>query len=249
MDLAAPSTIEKVLTKVGPDLVVHCGAYTKVDLAEEERDLCRSINAEATRVIAARAGENGFRLIYMSTDYVFDGTKPEPYETDDPPHPINYYGETKLEGELAVRELTKRYQIIRTSWVFGANGGNFVKTMIRLGKERDTVQVVSDQIGSPCYTKDLARLILDMARSDRYGTYHATNEGYCSWHQFATEIMRKQGLGTKVEAIESKQYPTKARRPKNSRLSKRSLDEGGFRRLPTWEDALDRYLLEIKEAQ
>jgi dTDP-4-dehydrorhamnose reductase len=247
MDLAIPSTIERVLEKVEPDLVVHCGAYTKVDLAEEERDLCHRINAEATRAIAARAGENGFRLIYMSTDYVFDGTTPEPYETDDPPHPINYYGETKLEGELAVKELMKRYQIIRTSWVFGANGGNFVKTMIKIGKERDTVQVVSDQIGSPSYTIDLAKLILDMARSDRYGTYHATNEGYCSWHQFATEIMRKQGMRTKVEAIDSQQYPTKARRPKNSRLSKRSLDEGGFRRLPTWQDALNRYLLETKE--
>jgi dTDP-4-dehydrorhamnose reductase len=247
MNLTVPSTIKSVIARVGPDLVVHCGAYTKVDLAEEERDLCRKTNAEATRVIATLAGENGFRLIYMSTDYVFDGTKPEPYETDDPPRPINYYGETKLEGELAVEELAKRYHIIRTSWVFGAKGVNFVKTMIRLGNERDTVRVVSDQIGSPTYTKDLARFILDMARSDRYGTYHATNEGYCSWHQFANEIIRMKGMTTKVEAIDSQQYPTKARRPKNSRLSKRSLDEGGFRRLPTWQDALDRYLNETKE--
>ncbi|MDD1743065.1 MAG: dTDP-4-dehydrorhamnose reductase [Methanomassiliicoccales archaeon] len=247
LDLTVFSTIEKVLAREEPALVVHCGAYTKVDLAEEERALCHRINAEATRLIAARASENGIRLIYISTDYVFDGTKPEPYEIDDPTHPINYYGTTKLEGELAVKELMERYQIIRTSWVFGAIGKNFVKTMIKLGGEREVVQVVSDQIGSPTYTVDLARLILDMSRSDRYGTYHATNEGYCSWHQFATEIMSKKRLKASVEPISSEQYPTKARRPKNSRLSKRSLDEGGFMRLPTWQDALERYLQSTEE--
>ena len=249
LDLAAPTLIGGILSREEPELIVHCGAYTMVDKAEGERDLCHRINAEATRAIAAQAVENGSRMIYASTDYVFDGTKPEPYETDDPPRPINFYGQTKLEGELAIRELMKEYQIIRTSWVFGANGSNFVKTMIRLGKEREALRVVSDQVGSPTYTVDLANLIAEMIESNRYGTYHATNEGYCSWHRFATEIMRKKGWRTKIEAITSGDYPTRALRPKNSRLSKRSLDEAGFHRLPTWQDALDRYLKETLEAR
>jgi len=247
MDLAAPSMIGKVLAKEGPDLIVLCGAYTMVDRAEEERDLCHRINAEATRAIAAQAVENGSRMIYVSTDYVFDGTKPEPYETDDPPHPINFYGQTKLEGELAIKELMKKYQIVRTSWVFGANGSNFVKTMIRLGKEREILRVISDQVGSPTYTVDLANLVVEMVGSSQYGTYHATNEGYCSWHRFATEIMQKKGFSTRIGPIASEDYPTKALRPKNSRLSKISLDEAGFKRLPTWQNALDRYLLESRE--
>lgn len=247
MDLTKPSTIGKVLAREEPNLIVHCGAYTKVDKAEKERDLCHRVNAEATRAIAAYAGESGARMIYMSTDYVFDGTKPGVYEIDDPTHPINFYGQTKLEGELAVKELIKKYQIIRTSWVFGANGDNFVKTMIKLGKEREMVQVVSDQVGSPTYSVDLAKLILEMAGSDKYGVFHATNEGYCSWHRFATEIMDRVGLGTKVEPIISEEYSTKALRPKNSRLSKRSLDDAGFQRLPTWQSALDRYLHETME--
>ena len=244
MDLATPNTIGGILFKEEPDLIIHCGAFTAVDKAEEEKDICHRINAEATRAIAAQAVESGARMIYISTDYVFDGTKPEPYEIGDVPHPINFYGQTKLEGELAVKELMKRYQIIRTSWVFGANGNNFVKTMMRLGKERDVIRVVSDQVGSPTYTVDLANLIVEMVRSDRYGTYHATNEGYCSWHRFATEIIRKKGLKAKIESVATEDYPTKALRPKNSRLSKRSLDEAGFQRLPTWQDALERYLQE-----
>ena len=244
MDLATPSIIGGILSKEEPDLIVHCGAYTMVDRAEEERDLCHRINAEATMAIAAQVAESGARLIYLSTDYVFNGIKPEPYETHDPPHPINFYGQTKLGGELAVMELTKKYQIIRTSWVFGANGSNFVKTMIKLGKERKTLRVVSDQVGSPTYTVDLAKLIREMIRSDRYGIFHATNEGYCSWHRFAIEIMGRAGLGTMIEPISSEDYPTKALRPKNSMLSKRSLDDAGFPRLPTWQNALDRYLHE-----
>ncbi len=247
MDLATPSTIGGTLSREEPDLIVHCGAYTMVDKAEGERDLCHRINAEATRAIAAQAVESGARMIYVSTDYVFDGKKQEPYETDDPPRPINFYGQTKLEGELAVKELMKRYQIIRTSWVFGANGSNFVKTMINLGKEREVLRVVSDQEGSPTYTVDLADLMAEMVGSDRYGTYHATNEGYCSWHRFATEIMQRKGWRTRIEPIASEDYPTKALRPKNSRLSKRSLDDAGFQRLPTWQDALERYLRETME--
>jgi dTDP-4-dehydrorhamnose reductase len=247
MDLATPSMIREILSKEELDLIVHCGAYTMVDRAEEQRVLCHRINADATREIAAQAAENGTRMVYVSTDYVFDGTKPEPYEIDDPTHPINFYGQTKLEGELAIKELMKEYQIVRTSWVFGANGNNFVKTMISRGKEREKMQVVSDQVGSPTYTVDLAKLIMDMVESKRYGTYHATNEGYCSWHRFASEIMQKKGLKTKIEAIATEDYPTKALRPKNSRLSKKSLDDAGFQRLPTWQNALDRFLLEMKE--
>ena len=247
MDLASPSTVGGILSKEEPDLIVHCGAYTMVDRAEEERDLCHRINAQATKAIAAQAAENGARMIYVSTDYVFDGTKPEPYEIDDPPHPINFYGQTKLEGELSIKELMKRYQIIRTSWVFGANGSNFVKTMIKLGKEREILRVVSDQVGSPTYTVDLANLVVELIGSERYGTFHATNEGYCSWDRFASEIMQRKGLRARIEPIASEDYPTKALRPKNSRLSKRSLDEAGFQRLPAWQDALDRYLRETME--
>ncbi len=247
MDLATPSLIGGILSKEEPDLIVHCGAFTAVDKAEEERDLCHRINAEATRAIAAQAVESDTRMIYISTDYVFDGTKQEPYEIDDQPHPINFYGQTKLEGELAVKKLLKKFQIIRTSWVFGVNGSNFVKTMVRLGKEREVVRIVSDQVGSPSYTVDLANLIAEMVRSDRYGTFHATNEGYCSWHQFATEIFRKKGLKVRIEPVASKDYPAKALRPKNSRLSKSSLDEAGFQRLPSWQDALERYLRETVE--
>jgi dTDP-4-dehydrorhamnose reductase len=247
MDLAEPSMIGGILSKEDPDLIVHCGAYTMVDRAEEERDLCHRINAEATRAIAAQAVENGARMIYVSTDYIFDGTKPEPYEIDDPPHPINFYGQTKLEGELAIKALMKEYQIIRTSWVFGANGNNFVKTMIKLGKEREVVRVVSDQVGSPTYTVDLANLLVEMVRSARYGTYHATNEGDCSWYQLAKEIMKKTGLRTRIEPIASEDYPTKALRPKNSRFGKGSLDAAGFHRLPIWQSALERYLHETKE--
>lgn len=247
MDLAKPSMIGIILAREELDLIVHCGAYTMVDRAEEERDLCHRINALATRAIAAQAVENGARMIYVSTDYVFDGTNPEPYEIDDPTHPINFYGQTKLEGELAIKELMKRYQIIRTSWVFGANGSNFVKTMVKLAKEREILRVVSDQVGSPTYTVDLADLVAEMIRSDRYGTYHVTNEGYCSWHRFATEIMQKKGSSTRIEPVASEDYPTKALRPKNSRLSKKSLDDAGFQRLPTWRSALDRYLHETME--
>lgn len=247
MDLSTPSKIGKTLSREEPDLIIHCGAYTMVDKAEEERDLCRLINAEATRAIAAQAAESGARMIYVSTDFIFDGMKPYPYETADPPNPINFYGQTKLEGELAIKELMKRYQIIRTSWVFGANGNNFVKTMIRLGKEREVLQVVSDQIGSPTYTVDLAKLIDEMVGLERCGTYHATNEGYCSRHVFSSEIMEMKGCKTAIKPILSEDYPTMALRPKNSRLSKRSLDDAGYHRLPIWQDALVRYLRETKE--
>jgi dTDP-4-dehydrorhamnose reductase len=186
-------------------------------------------------------------MIYISTDYVFDGTKPEPYETDDRPNPINFYGQTKLDGELAIKELMEKYQIIRTSWVFGANGSNFVRTMVRLGKEREEIRVVTDQVGSPTYTVDLANLIAEMVGSDSYGIYHATNEGYCSWYRFATEIMRMKGWKTRIEPVVGEDYPAKALRPKNSRLSKLSLDNAGFHRLPTWQSALDRYLHETRE--
>ena len=189
----------------------------------------------------------GAKMVYISTDYVFPGTGEQFYETDDPTGPLSVYGKTKLGGELAVRQLLQRYFIVRISWVFGKNGNNFVKTMLRLGKERDQVNVVCDQIGSPTYTADLAPLLCDMVMTEKYGIYHATNEGICSWADFAAEIFRQGGCRAKMHPIPSSEYPAKAARPCNSRMSKKSLDEAGFSRLPSWQDALTRYLKEIQD--
>jgi dTDP-4-dehydrorhamnose reductase len=249
MDLADVESVRSALTGFEWDLIVHCGAYTQVDKAELEREECRRINVEATRQIAEIAGRRDRAMIYLSTDYVFDGKKTEPYEIDDTPNPINYYGVTKLEGELVVEKLVPRHQIVRTSWVFGANGPNFVLTMLRLGRERDVLRVISDQVGSPTYSVDVAELIAEMVLSGRTGTFHATSEGFCSWFELAEAIAEKAGFGAKVEPISTDDYPARANRPRNSRLSKRSLDEAGFRRLPHWTDALHRYLMEIGEAK
>ena len=233
-----------------PDAVIHCAAYTAVDRAEDERELCHAINAEATRAIAGACEEIGAKLVYISTDYVFPGTGEAFYETDDETGPCNAYGASKLAGETAVRGAMKsgRFFIVRTSWVFGVHGKNFIRTILGLAKTRDALTVVDDQIGSPTYTADLAELLADMAESGRYGVYHATNEGVCSWAELAAEAIRLCGLRTRVTPVSSDMYPTKAVRPKNSRLSKASLDRGGFRRLPEWKDAVRRYLLELETA-
>lgn len=181
-------------------------------------------------------------MIYISTDYVFDGEGNEPFEVTDKPNPINYYGQTKYEGELEVQKLLDKYSIVRISWVFGSNGNNFVKTMLRLAEERDEISVVSDQIGSPTYTPDIAKLIVEMIRTDKYGIYHATNEGYCSWFEFAYEIFKQAGIDVKVNPIKTEDYPTKAKRPINSRLSKRSIDMAKFNRLPVFERSIDQFL-------
>lgn len=243
-DLTDAKQTEEFLTDYHPDAVIHCAAYTKVDQAEDEPELCHRINAKATETVAKVCKTLGAKMLYISTDYIFDGTKPVAYNPDDIAAPISVYGRTKYEGELAVRTQIKQAFIVRISWVFGKNGNNFVKTMLRLGKEHKEVRVVEDQIGSPTYTKDLAPLLCDMIATKQYGIYHATNEGLCSWAEFANEIFQQAKLSTKVIPIPTSQYPTKAPRPINSRLSKDCLIKAGFYKLPTWQDALKRYLEE-----
>ena len=224
------------------DGVIHCAAYTNVDLAESQKEICRKINADGTRNIAAACEKYGMKLLYLSTDYVFDGRGTEPFETDSPKAPCNFYGKTKLEGETEAARLCKRLFIVRISWVFGENGKNFVKNMLRLAAERSEISVVCDQTGSPTYTKDLAVLLCEMILGCKYGVYHATNEGICSWAEFADKIMELSKSETKIIPIPSSQYKSAAVRPANSRLSKSSLDRNGFSRLPHWEDALQRFL-------
>ncbi|MDD3192694.1 MAG: dTDP-4-dehydrorhamnose reductase [Oscillospiraceae bacterium] len=235
------------IERYAPDVVIHCSAYTAVDRAQEDPELCWRVNVDGARHIAAACKKVGAKMVYISTDYVFPGTGERFYETDDPTGPLSVYGKTKLGGELAVKELLDRYFIVRISWVFGKNGNNFVKTMLRLGRERDQVNVVCDQIGSPTYTADLAPLLCDMAATEKYGVYHATNEGVCSWADFAARIFELGGCKAVMNPIPSSEYPAKAARPFNSRLSKKSLDDAVFSRLPTWQDALERYLKEIQE--
>lgn len=242
LDITDENKVLAYISAYRPDAVLHCAAYTKVDQAEDEAERCCRVNAAGTRHIARACEACGAKLLYTSTDYVFPGTGEIPHETDAPTGPLNVYGQTKLEGEFAVRETLERHFIVRVSWLFGKNGNNFVKVMLRLGREKQTLSVVSDQIGSPTYTGDLAALLCDMACSDAYGTYHATNEEFCSWYDFAKEIFRFSGHATEVQPIATAGYPTKAQRPLNSRLSKKSLTEAGFSRLPVWEDALLRYL-------
>jgi dTDP-4-dehydrorhamnose reductase len=228
-----------------PGAVIHCSAYTAVDKAEDDREQCMAVNVNGTRNIAAACREINARMVFISTDYVFPGTGSGEYDVDATTSAVNIYGKSKLDGELAVRELMHKHFIVRISWVFGKNGNNFVKTMLRLGKERSEVNVVCDQIGSPTYTADLAELLCDMVTTEKYGTYHATNEGFCSWAEFAQEIFKLAGYLAKVNPIPASEYPTRAARPQNSRMSKKSLDDAGFRRLPPWQDALARYLKEV----
>ena len=229
-----------------PDAVIHCAAYTAVDKAEDELEIARAVNTDGTRYIAEICRELGAKMMYISTDYVFPGDGEHFYEPDDQTGPLGAYGKTKLGGELAVQELLEKYFIVRISWVFGKNGKNFVRTMLKLAESRNELNVVADQIGSPTYTADLAPLLCDMIQTEKYGVYHATNEGICSWAEFAQEIFRLAGKNVRVHPIPTSEYPTRAVRPLNSRMSKRKLSENGFRRLPDWENALERYLLEIK---
>jgi len=241
-DLTDEAGVKAFILNDKPDVVVHCAAYTLVDKAEDNRDICYEVNVLGTKYIAEVCREIGAKMVYISTDYVFDGSKKGSYEINDEVSPVNYYGETKLQGERAVTETLPDYFIIRVSWVFGENGINFVKTMLRLAETRDELSVVSDQVGSPTYTKDLAVLIAEMIRTDKYGTYHATNEGNCSWHEFAEAIFDLSGVAVKANGIPTSAYPTRAKRPMNSIMSKDSLDQAGFKRLPDWTDALRRYL-------
>lgn len=237
------------ITTYHPDAVIHCSAWTAVDRAEDEIEKVRAVNTEGPRNIAAACQEIGAKLLYISTDYVFPGDGERFYEPEDPTGPLGAYGATKLGGELAVRELLERYFIVRISWVFGKNGNNFVKTMLRLAGTKQEVNVVCDQVGSPTYTADLAPLLCDMILTDKYGVYHATNEGVCSWAEFAREIFRLAGKQVKVNAIPTSEYPTRAVRPLNSRMSKDKLEQMGFARLPAWQDALERYIKELEGAK
>ena len=247
LDITDCEAVYKMLDELKPDAVMHCAAYTAVDNAEEDKVRCDAVNHIGTENIACACEKIGAKMLYLSTDYVFSGDGERPWEPDDAVNPLNTYGLTKHLGEEAVREHVKNHFIVRISWVFGINGKNFVKTMLRLGAEREQLTVVCDQIGSPTYTPDLSHLLADMIVTDRYGTYHATNEGLCSWYEFACTIMKKAGLKTKVLPVTSEEYPAKAKRPFNSRMSKEKLSENGFMRLPHWENALERYLLELEE--
>ena len=228
-----------------PDAVVHCAAYTAVDKAEDDEECCRRVNVDGSENLALACKELDAKMLYVSTDYVYGGNGEVPFDVTDPTDPKSVYGKTKLEGENAVKNHVSKCFIVRTSWVFGINGNNFVKTMLRLGAERDMLSVVDDQIGSPTYTPDLARLICDLIFTEEYGTYHGTNENYCSWAEFAAEIMRLGGRKAQIKPIPSSEYPAKAQRPLNSRLSKACLDRIGVKRLPTWQDALERYMKEL----
>lgn len=250
MDITDTAAVNSVITEAMPDVVVHCAAWTAVDAAEEEENIAkvRAVNADGTRNIADVCKKLDCKMIYISTDYVFDGQGDKPWEPDCKAYsPLNVYGQTKLDGELAVAETLKKYFIVRIAWVFGVNGKNFIKTMLSLGQKYDTVRVVNDQIGTPTYTYDLARLLTDMAESEKYGYYHATNEGgYISWYDFACEIFRRAGYATKVVPVTTAEYGlSKARRPFNSRLDKSKLVKNGFTPLPDWRDALDRYMKEL----
>ncbi|MBQ7775624.1 MAG: dTDP-4-dehydrorhamnose reductase [Lachnospiraceae bacterium] len=245
MDIMDAASVEMVIGSTAPDAVIHCAAYTAVDAAEDNVELCRKVNAEGPQNIANECKKLDIPMIQISTDYVFDGMGEQLWQPEDKREPVSIYGQTKYEGELAVQNTLEKYFIVRIAWVFGVNGKNFVKTMLNLGKTRDRLTVVCDQFGSPTYTYDLARLLVDMVQTDKYGVYHATNEGFCSWYDFACEIFKQAGIEVEVVPVTSDQYPTKAKRPFNSRMSKDKLEENGFERLPAWQDALGRYLQEI----
>lgn len=251
MDITDAKAVRETILSVKPDVVVHCAAWTAVDLAEDEdkKEKVYAINAKGTQNIADVCKELDCKVIYISTDYVFNGQGTEPWQPDCKDYqPLNVYGKTKLEGELAISNTVSKYFIVRIAWVFGLNGKNFIKTMLSVGKTHDEVRVVNDQIGTPTYTYDLSRLLVDMAETDKYGYYHATNEGgYISWYDFTCEIYKQAGLSTKVTPVTTAEYGvSKAARPFNSRLDKSKLIENGFRPLPTWQDALSRYLKEIE---
>ena len=249
MDITDAAAVKKVITESKVDGVIHCAAYTAVDAAEDNEEICRKINAGGTKNIADVCKELDIKMMYISTDYVFNGQGETPWQPDCKDYkPLNVYGQTKLEGELAVSETLDKYFIVRIAWVFGVNGKNFIKTMLNVGKTHDTVTVVNDQVGTPTYTYDLARLLVDMIQTDKYGYYHATNEGgYISWYDFTCEIYKQAGYTTKVVPVTTAEYGvSKAARPFNSRLDKSKLVENEFKPLPTWQDALARYLKEIE---
>lgn len=247
LNLCSEDNIRNYILNSNCEAIVHCAAYTQVDKAEDEKDLCIKINATATKHIVKCAKILDIPMIYISTDYVFDGTKDGKYTENDETNPINIYGESKLAGEKYVQEILDKYYIVRTSWVFNINGKNFIETMLRLSKTNNQLSIVNDQIGSPTYTKDLSRLLVDMLETSKYGLYHATNEGYCSWYEFANTIFKLANINIDIKAINSNEYASRAKRPMNSKLSKDKLIEYGFKPLPHWEDALKDYLIRRRD--
>ena len=251
LDITDQAAVKKQIMEIKPDAVIHCAAWTAVDAAEDEdkQETVKKVNVDGTRNIAEVCKELDCKMLYLSTDYVFDGQGTTPWEPDCKDYkPLNVYGQSKLDGELAVSSILEKCFIVRIAWVFGLNGKNFIKTMINVGKTHDEVRVVCDQIGTPTYTYDLARLLVDMCETEKYGYYHVTNEGgYISWYDFTKEIYRQAGLSTEVQPVTTAEYGlSKAARPFNSRLEKKKLKENGFTPLPTWQDALGRYLQELK---
>jgi dTDP-4-dehydrorhamnose reductase len=247
LNITDETKVTSLINDIRPDAIIHCAAYTAVDNAEDDREKCWDVNVNGTKYIAEAAKSVEAKFIYISTDYVYEGVGNEPYKESDEPNPSGYYGKTKYEGEKIVQSVMEEYFIVRISWVFGVNGNNFIKTMLRLAETRNELNVVGDQIGSPTYTSDLAKLLIEMAQSNKYGTYHASNEGFCSWAGFANEIFRLAEKQVKVNSITTEEYPTRAVRPKNSRMSKKKLKSAGFTPLPAWQDALSRYLKELKQ--
>ena len=243
LDITDRDAVMKKVHEIKPDTIIHCAAWTNVDGAEDYPEECRRINVDGTRNVAEASKMVDAKLIYVSTDYVFDGSGTEPWTPEDDPHPLNTYGQSKLDGENIVRGTTGKYFIVRTSWLYGSHGKHFVKTMLHLGREHAVVRVVNDQIGTPTYSFDLASLLLDMAGTEKYGTYHAVNTGgYISWYDFAKEIFAKSGINCEVIPVSSEEYRANAIRPKNSRLNTGKLIEAGFNPLPDWKDALKRYM-------
>ncbi|MBG9553691.1 MAG: dTDP-4-dehydrorhamnose reductase [Bacillota bacterium] len=247
LDITNKEAVFQYLKKVKPDAIIHCAAYTAVDKAEDDKDTCNLVNVDGTNNLAEVAKEINAKFMYISTDYVFNGEGEKAFKETDEPSPIGQYGRSKLDGEKVVKQLLDKWFIVRISWVFGINGNNFVKTMLRLAETRNELNVVGDQFGSPTYTSDLAKLLIDMIKTDKYGIYHVSNEGFCSWAEFAQEIFRQANIKVKVNSISTEEYPTRAVRPKNSRMSKQKLLDNGFNPLPKWQDAVDRYLKELKQ--
>lgn len=245
LDITDEQAVNNYFKSYHPNVIIHCAAYTLVDKAEDNPDQCYRVNVYGTKYLVEQAIKNDAKFVYISTDYIFDGNKKTPYEINDEPNPKSIYGKSKLLGEFESLKNDKHF-IIRVSWVFGKNGNNFIKTILRLSKEKNELDIVSDQIGSPTYTVDLAKLIIEMIETDKYGIYHATNEGFCSWFEFANEICKVSNIDAKINSITSDQYFSKAQRPLNSTLSKYSLVKNGFMTLPDWQDALIRYLKEIE---
>lgn len=247
MDITDAVAVERVITEAKVQAVIHCAAYNAVDKAEEDVDNCRKGNVDGAQNIASVCKKLDIKMLYVSTDYVFDGSGNRAWTTEDMPNPLSVYAKSKYDAELAVQELLSKFFIVRISWAFGINGNNFVKTMLRLAETRDSLSVVNDQIGSPTFTEDLAVLLVDMIQTEKYGIYHATNEGECSWYEFACEIFRVAGKKMTVMPVTTAEYGAKAARPLNSRLSKDKLEENGFNRLPHWQNALERYLTQLGE--